>query len=119
MTRYGVHDDHYHTDFSEHRSGDTEGNIVGEYSVALPDGRVQHVKYTADVSLNFLNLSFSSSLRQDQKDPTDAKKLKCIFCCQGHYGGTVMEVSYQGKARHPEPVHIQPVVHEVVPSYHA
>merc|ERR1711970_1241388 len=28
---YGVHDDKYYTDFSEHRSGDEYGNIVGEY----------------------------------------------------------------------------------------
>ena len=51
-----------------------------------------------------------------------------VCCDQGHYGGTVMEVSYQGEARHPEPVHsVQPLVHEVhevahevlpVPSYH-
>ena len=45
---YGVHDDHYYTDFSEHRAGDEYGNIVGEYQVALPDGRIQYVKYTAD-----------------------------------------------------------------------
>ena len=31
---YGVQDDHYHTDFSEHRSGDAEGNIVGDYKVS-------------------------------------------------------------------------------------
>merc|ERR1712106_547158 len=68
---YGVHDDQYYTDFSEHRSGDEYGNIVGEYQVALPDGRIQHVKYTAD----------------------------------GNYGGTVMEVSYTGEARHPDIVH--------------
>ena len=36
--------------------------------VALPDGRIQYVKYTAD----------------------------------GNYGGTTMEVSYKGEARHPE-----------------
>merc|ERR1712243_326997 len=65
---YGVHDDHYYTDFSEHRSGDEAGNIYGEYQVALPDGRIQYVKYEAD----------------------------------GHYGGTVMEVKYDGEARHPE-----------------
>merc|ERR1712025_748839 len=76
---YGVQDDHYHTDFSEHRSGDAEGNIVGDYQVALPDGRVQYVTYRAD----------------------------------GHYGGTVMEVKYEGEARHPEVVHAAPVVHEV------
>ena len=45
---YGVHDDKYYTYFSEHRSGDEYGNIVGEYQVALPDGRIQYVKYTAD-----------------------------------------------------------------------
>ena len=74
---YGVHDDKYYTDFSEHRSGDEYGNIVGEYQVALPDGRIQYVKYTAD----------------------------------GNYGGTVMEVSYKGEARHPDIVHHSPVVH--------
>merc|ERR1712106_494127 len=68
---YGVHDDQYYTDFSEHRSGDEYGNMVGEYQVALPDGRIQYVKYTAD----------------------------------GNYGGTVMEVSYKGEARHPDIVH--------------
>merc|ERR1712121_576270 len=85
---YGVHDDHYHTDFSEHRSGDEAGNIYGEYQVALPDGRIQYVEYKAD----------------------------------GHYGGTVMEVRYEGEARHPEYVghveHVEPIIHDVVPSYH-
>merc|ERR1711982_183061 len=65
---YGVHDDKYYTDFSEHRAGDEYGNIVGEYQVALPDGRIQYVKYTAD----------------------------------GNYGGTIMEFSYKGEARHPD-----------------
>ena len=68
---YGVHDDKYHTDFSEVRSGDEAGNIKGEYSVHLPDGRVQHVTYYAD----------------------------------GNYGGTTMEVTYTGEARHPDVVH--------------
>jgi len=76
---YGVHDDHYYTDFSESREGDEYGNIVGEYQVALPDGRIQYVKYTAD----------------------------------GNYGGTIMEVSYKGEARHPETHHVEhsPSVH--------
>ena len=60
---YGVHDPHNHLvgnqppqssvvlislpclqDYSEHREGDEHGNMVGEYSVALPDGRIQHVR---------------------------------------------------------------------------
>ena len=69
--QYGVHDDKYYTDFSEVRSGDEAGNIKGEYSVALPDGRIQHVVYLAD----------------------------------GNYGGTVMDVKYDGEAHHPDVVH--------------
>ena len=68
--QYGVHDDKYYTDFSEVRSGDEAGNIKGEYTVALPDGRIQHVIYHAD----------------------------------GGYGGTIMEVKYDGEARHPDVV---------------
>ena len=45
---YGVHDDHYYTDFRESREGDEYGNIHGEYEVALPDGRIQYVHYSAD-----------------------------------------------------------------------
>merc|ERR1719244_1552069 len=45
---YGVHDDTYHTDFSEQRTGDETGSMKGEYTVALPDGRIQHVIYHAD-----------------------------------------------------------------------
>jgi len=69
--QYGVHDDKYYTDFSEVRTGDEAGNIKGEYSVALPDGRIQHVIYLAD----------------------------------GNYGGTVMDVKYDGEAHHPDVVH--------------
>ena len=77
---YGVHDDKYYTDFSELRTGDEYGNIVGEYQVALPDGRIQYVKYTADAN----------------------------------YGGTTMEVTYKGEARHPEshPV-VETISHDI------
>ena len=44
---YGVHDPHYGPRFaqSEHNDGRT---VQGYYSVDLPDGRTQHVKYYAD-----------------------------------------------------------------------
>ena len=56
---YGVSDPYTHTQYSEHRSviikcllsvkqkfreADGDGNMVGRYSVALPDGRIQHVR---------------------------------------------------------------------------
>jgi len=64
---YGVSDPHTHTQYSEHREADGDGNMVGRYSVALPDGRIQHVRYHA-----------------------------------GGIGGTIMEVTYEGEAHHPD-----------------
>ena len=55
----------------QRRSGNEAGNIKEEYTVALPDGRIQYVIYHAD----------------------------------GSYGGTIMEVKYDGEARHPDAVH--------------
>ena len=40
-------DDYSGAQFSKTESQDADGNVSGEYSVALPDGRTQHVSYTA------------------------------------------------------------------------
>ena len=45
---YGVHDDYTGTTFNAGEASDDYGNVEGSYSVALPDGRTQHVKYHAD-----------------------------------------------------------------------
>ena len=45
---YGVSDDYSKAAFQAAESADANGAVVGSYSVALPDGRTQHVKYTAD-----------------------------------------------------------------------
>merc|ERR550519_1567444 len=44
---YGVADDYSKAAFNAAETGDDYGNVQGSYSVALPDGRTQHVKYTA------------------------------------------------------------------------
>ena len=46
--KYGVHDDYSGSNFDAGETGDGHGNVEGSYSVLLPDGRVQHVKYHAD-----------------------------------------------------------------------
>ena len=45
---YGVHDDYTGTNFNAGEASDEYGNVEGSYSVALPDGRTQHVTYHAD-----------------------------------------------------------------------
>eukprot|EP00091_Calanus_sinicus_P021272 TRINITY_DN6213_c0_g1_i2.p1 TRINITY_DN6213_c0_g1~~TRINITY_DN6213_c0_g1_i2.p1 ORF type:complete len:164 (+),score=47.97 TRINITY_DN6213_c0_g1_i2:96-587(+) len=45
---YGVHDDYTGTTFNAGEASDDYGNVDGSYSVALPDGRTQHVTYHAD-----------------------------------------------------------------------
>merc|ERR1712008_77136 len=45
---YGVHDDYHGTNFNAGETADGTGRVEGSYSVLLPDGRTQHVKYHAD-----------------------------------------------------------------------
>jgi hypothetical protein len=45
---YAVADDYSNSNFNAAETGDGAGNAVGSYSVALPDGRTQHVNYKAD-----------------------------------------------------------------------
>merc|ERR1711983_421673 len=45
---YAVADDYSKAAFNAAETGDGAGNAAGSYSVALPDGRTQHVNYKAD-----------------------------------------------------------------------
>merc|ERR1712236_151820 len=45
---YAVADDYSSSNFNAAETGDGNGNASGSYSVALPDGRTQHVNYKAD-----------------------------------------------------------------------
>jgi hypothetical protein len=45
---YAVADDYSNAAFNAGETGDGAGNAAGSYSVALPDGRTQHVNYKAD-----------------------------------------------------------------------
>merc|ERR1739838_589192 len=44
---YGVEDPHYGPNFQQSEKSDGK-NVVGGYTVHLPDGRIQKVTYTAD-----------------------------------------------------------------------
>merc|ERR1712111_49863 len=45
---YAVADDYSKSSFNAEDSSDGASNVAGSYSVALPDGRIQHVKYTSN-----------------------------------------------------------------------
>ena len=61
---YAVADDYSKAAFNAHESSD--GNAVtGGYSVVLPDGRIQHVKYTADHYNGFIAEVTGQSFAED------------------------------------------------------
>jgi len=43
-----VADDYSKANFNAAEESDGASNVAGSYSVALPDGRIQHVKYTSN-----------------------------------------------------------------------
>merc|ERR1712176_11388 len=45
---YAVADDYSKSNFNAEETSDGAGNAQGSYSVALPDGRIQRVTYTAN-----------------------------------------------------------------------
>merc|ERR1719210_3120286 len=45
---YAVADDYSKANFNAAEESDGASNVAGSYSVALPDGRIQHVKYTSN-----------------------------------------------------------------------
>merc|ERR1739845_13766 len=45
---YAVSDDYSKANFQAEETSDGASNVQGSYSVALPDGRIQHVNYKAD-----------------------------------------------------------------------
>ena len=51
---YAVEDAYHGTKFSAEENSDLAGNVVGSYSVLLPDGRTQYVNYNADHDHGFI-----------------------------------------------------------------
>merc|ERR1712082_547870 len=45
---YGVADDYSKANFKKTETQDAAGNVAGSFTIALPDGRIQTTKYTAD-----------------------------------------------------------------------
>merc|ERR1712106_979862 len=52
--QYGVKDEYSSSNFAKTESQDDKGNVAGQYVIALPDGRIQTTKYTADPVLGFI-----------------------------------------------------------------
>merc|ERR1712072_4144 len=45
---YAVADDYSKSNFNAEETSDGASNVQGSYSVALPDGRIQNVRYTSN-----------------------------------------------------------------------
>merc|ERR1739845_114228 len=51
---YGVNDDYSKANFKKTETQDAYGNVQGSFVIALPDGRIQTVTYTADNDAGFV-----------------------------------------------------------------
>merc|ERR1711872_995453 len=51
---YGVNDDYSKSNFKKSETQDADGVVSGSYVIALPDGRIQTTKYTADAYNGFV-----------------------------------------------------------------
>merc|ERR1739838_569301 len=51
--QYGVEDAETNNSFQKSESADTSGAVTGSYVIALPDGRIQTTKYSADPVLGY------------------------------------------------------------------
>merc|ERR1712128_276467 len=51
---YGVADDYSKANFKKTESQDEYGNVLGSFTIALPDGRIQTTTYTADHTNGFI-----------------------------------------------------------------
>ena len=52
--QYGVDDAESKASFQASESQDAGGSVLGSYTVALPDGRIQTTKYSVDPVLGFV-----------------------------------------------------------------
>ena len=96
---YGVHDDYTGTTFNAGEASDDLGNVDGSYSVALPDGRTQHVTYHADHYGGYV------------ADVT--------YEGEAHYAEVAHPAPYHAPAPAPAYLAPAPAYHAPAPAYHA
>ena len=69
---YAVNDHYQGAVFSQNEQADAYGNVEGYYSVNLPDGRVQHVKYVANDYGNNAEVTYTGEAQYPQYTPHQA-----------------------------------------------
>merc|ERR1712113_588085 len=87
---YAVADDYSKANFNAEETSDGASNVQGGYSVALPDGRIQHVKYVsngydgyvADVTYEGTAVSQRPSLMPQLQLPLTMLKPSLCFVIQ-------------------------------------
>ena len=95
---YAVADDYSKANFQAAESSDGAGNAEGSYSVALPDGRIQHVNYRANGYDGFI---------ADVTYDGQAQYPEAVHAAPGYKAAPVVVAP----AYHAAPVVARPVVH--------
>ncbi|XP_037068936.1 cuticle protein 7-like [Pollicipes pollicipes] len=111
---YAVNDHYSGANFAKKEESDGH-NTQGYYSVALPDGRVQHVKYVADKYGGYnAEVTYEGEAQYPEYQPAPA--YKHVKYVADKYGGFNAEVTYEGEAQYPEH-HPAPAYKAAAPAY--
>ena len=106
---YGVSDEYTGTNFEASEDQDGYGVVNGGYSVLLPDGRRQNVKYTADHYAGYIaDVSY-----EGYAAPAPVHKPA------PYHPAPVHKPVYHAPVHKPAPVYHPAPVHKPAPVYHA
>merc|ERR1712002_329502 len=104
---YAVADDYSNSNFNAAESSDGTGNAEGSYSVALPDGRIQHVNYHTDDANGYVaEVTYEGTAVYPQAAPVRA------VAAPAYHAPVVAAPAYHAPVVHAAPAyHAAPVVH--------
>ena len=121
--QYGVSDAYSGSQFTEAQAQDEKGVVVGSYSVALPDGRLQVVKYTADpyggyvAEVSYEGQAVYPDIVPHHKGPAPVPHAPVYKAPRPHYAGSEQDPVYVAA---PAPEEAAPAeVEAELPVYHS
>ena len=116
---YGVSDEYTGTNFEATEDQDAYGVVNGGYSVLLPDGRRQNVKYTADHYAGYIaDVSYEGYAAPAPVHKPAPYHPAPVHKPAPYHPAPVQKPVYHAPVHKPAPVYHPAPVHKPAPVYH-